>query len=198
MTHRIQAWDFSKGDIPDLTDTESNLVVPEAKIHNDASVDISEDGTLLVTLVPSNMPMQTLVGVYGLNASNKGRKIATHSLEYPPVSVSLSPTTKYLLVGYSMRHPRSRLAPFSLPSDPNLMAQIFYMQTLEGSGDPGSSETIQAELNSRELMPRMRLVHQRDLHQNEHAVHLNCIRWIPVAGMGMVYATNTGIIKILR
>ena len=42
--YRIQAWDFSKCDIPDLTDTESNIVVPEAKIHNDASVDISEDG----------------------------------------------------------------------------------------------------------------------------------------------------------
>ena len=32
-THRIQAWDFSKGDIPDLTDSEANIVVQEAKIH---------------------------------------------------------------------------------------------------------------------------------------------------------------------
>ena len=35
-------WNFCKGDIPDLTDTESNLVVPEAKIHTDVSVDIFE------------------------------------------------------------------------------------------------------------------------------------------------------------
>ena len=42
------------------------MIVKEAKIHNDASVDISEDGTLLVTLVPSNLPMTTVVGVYGL------------------------------------------------------------------------------------------------------------------------------------
>ena len=39
---RIQTWDFSKGDIPDISDSQHNVVVKEAKIHNDASVDISE------------------------------------------------------------------------------------------------------------------------------------------------------------
>ena len=42
LTHRIQTWDFAKGDIPDITNSEDNIVVKEAKIHNDASVDISE------------------------------------------------------------------------------------------------------------------------------------------------------------
>lgn len=32
---------------------EKNIVVSECKIHNDGSVDISRDGTLLVTLLPS-------------------------------------------------------------------------------------------------------------------------------------------------
>lgn len=35
-----------------ITD-EKNIVVSECKIHNDGSVDISSDGTLLVTLLPS-------------------------------------------------------------------------------------------------------------------------------------------------
>lgn len=30
-----------------------NVVVSECKIHNDASVDIANDGTILVTLLPS-------------------------------------------------------------------------------------------------------------------------------------------------
>lgn len=30
-----------------------NVVVSECKIHNDASVDIASDGTILVTLLPS-------------------------------------------------------------------------------------------------------------------------------------------------
>ena len=39
---RIQTWDFSKGDIPDISNGDDNIVVKEAKIHNDASVDIAE------------------------------------------------------------------------------------------------------------------------------------------------------------
>ena len=74
LTHRIQSWDFHKDHIPDLRDSSSNLVVNEARIHNDASVDISEDGSILVTLIPSNMPMTTVVGVYGLKPDiNRGR-----------------------------------------------------------------------------------------------------------------------------
>lgn len=30
-----------------------NVVVGECKIHNDASVDVAKDGTILVTLLPS-------------------------------------------------------------------------------------------------------------------------------------------------
>ena len=52
ITYRIQAWDFSEGFIPDIQDAHTNVVVPESKLHNDASVDVSADGRLLVTLVP--------------------------------------------------------------------------------------------------------------------------------------------------
>lgn len=31
-----------------------NVVVSECKIHNDASVDVASDGSMLVTLLPSN------------------------------------------------------------------------------------------------------------------------------------------------
>ena len=53
-------------------------MVREAKIHNDASVDISEDGRLLVTLVPSNLPMTTLVGLYSLEKGTRGQVLATY------------------------------------------------------------------------------------------------------------------------
>lgn len=54
LTYRIQAWDFCAKDrlIPDIRDPYANIVVPESKIHNDASVDVSADGRFLVTLVP--------------------------------------------------------------------------------------------------------------------------------------------------
>merc|ERR1719412_2697913 len=121
LTHRIQTWDFSKGDIPDISDSQHNVVVQEAKIHNDASVDISEDGSLLVTLVPSNLPMTTVVGVYSLLPASKGRLFASFSLESSAVGVSLSPTSKHLMVGLAFRAQRITLS----PSDRTLMAQIY-------------------------------------------------------------------------
>ena len=47
---RIQTWDFSRGDIPDISNSEDNIVVKEAKIHNDASVDIAEVGNDWLTV----------------------------------------------------------------------------------------------------------------------------------------------------
>lgn len=59
---------------------DENLVVSECKIHNDASVDISSDGHLLVALLPTprpsghpqilpTTPAQT-IGRYTMNSCN--------------------------------------------------------------------------------------------------------------------------------
>jgi len=178
LTHRIQTWDFSKGDIPDISDSEHNIVVKEAKIHNDASVDISEDGSLLVTLVPSNLPMTTVVGLYSLRRANLGDCYATYSLESSAVSVSLSPTSRHLLVGLTSR--TSRIISLS-PADRQLMAQVFRIKLPSAGRERG------------------RLIHRRDINQVDYGhMSLNCIRWVPVPGQGIVFATNTGLLKILR
>lgn len=72
---RIQVWNFSEGEVPDIRNSKSfninskvntqykliiiyvrlatkNIVVSQCKILNDASVDISKDGQLLVALIP--------------------------------------------------------------------------------------------------------------------------------------------------
>jgi len=96
------------------------------------------------------------------------------------------------MVGLAMRPPRITLS----PSDRTLIAQIYRIkmpwenQVNSSSGGNGNEE---------QQPPRGRLIHRRDLHQNEPGqTSLNCIRWIPVAGQGLVYATNTGLLKILR
>merc|ERR1712079_56783 len=178
LTHRIQTWDFASGNIPDISNSEENIVVKEAKIHNDASVAVSEDGSLLVTLVPSNLPMTTVVGLYSLRKGNLGDCYATYSLESSAVSVSLSPTSRHLLVGLTSR--TSRIISLS-PMDRQLMAQVSRIKL------PGNSNE------------RGRLIHRRDINQVDYGhMSLNCIRWIPVPGQGIVFATNTGLLKILR
>ena len=100
-THRIQSWDFSNYEIPDIRNPNTNLVVKEARIHNDASVDISEDGSILVTLIPDPRH-PSVVGVYGLKPKSEfGRCLATCSLEFNAISVSLSPTARHIIVGLS-------------------------------------------------------------------------------------------------
>lgn len=52
------------------------------------------------------------------------------------------------------------------------------------------------------IKPNQRgLILIRELLQNQETpsyVSLNCIRWAPQAGQGMVYGTNTGLLNILR
>ena len=92
-----------------------------------------------MTLVPSNLPMTTVVGLYSLNRANLGDCYATYryqntlvpllvtsltlvsSLESSAVSVSLSPTSRHLLVGLTSR--TSRIISLS-PMDRQLMAQV--------------------------------------------------------------------------
>ena len=110
---------------------------------------------------------------------NRGRCYATYSLESSAVSVSLSPTARHLLVGLAIRAGRITFS----PADRSLMAQIFRIK-------------LPWDRNAE----RGRLVHRRDIHQTHEQgqTSLNCIRWIPVAGQGIVYATNTGLLKIMR
>ena len=56
-----------------------------------------------MTLVPSNLPMTTVVGLYSLRKESLGDCHATYSLESSAVSVSLSPTSRHLLVGLTSR-----------------------------------------------------------------------------------------------
>ncbi|PNF35022.1 hypothetical protein B7P43_G12139 [Cryptotermes secundus] len=177
--HRLQAWDFSRLSIPDISNADKNVVVAECKIHNDASVDVSNDGRLLVTLLPTGRLGTAMLGVYSMEWNSLGQCLYIASFEQNAVSVSLSPTSRHLLVGLASR----RVA--LLPTDQHTMAQIF---RLEG-GLPG-----------RPIGARGRLSHIRDIVQDREQgyMSLNCIRWAPGPGQGLVYGTNTGKLKLLR
>ena len=125
-------------------------------------------------IINPHSPKAMLRSISAINV----KYVCFFSLESSAVSVSLSPTSRYLLVGLAVRTGRLTLS----PTERTLMGQIFRIQLPhERNGERG------------------RLVHRKDLHQTEQGqTSLNCIRWIPVAGQGIVYATNTGLLKILR
>ncbi|XP_008209664.1 serine-rich adhesin for platelets isoform X3 [Nasonia vitripennis] len=270
QSYRIQAWDFSS--IPEIHDSKKNVIVRDCKIHNDASIDISSDGTLLATLMPTgNYSSTTTIGVYSLQWESLGQKVYSTQTDQTVISVSMSPTKQHLLVGLASRR-------IPLPTRPIPMALIYKL--VDPETDPIDSGNINAPqrpdyssrhaeyiciinnyindlrrlrtndeqqqngnqsqqqrngnqqqppqqngevpdrlsrltrvalaaMNSRTpLYPdasdgkpnRKSMILLRELLQNRETpsyMSLNCIRWAPQPGQGMVYATNTGLLNIL-
>ncbi|XP_022254227.1 activating molecule in BECN1-regulated autophagy protein 1-like isoform X2 [Limulus polyphemus] len=174
LTHRIQWWDFSKFDIPDISDADINVVVPKCKIHNDASVDISSSGELLAALVPnsSGIVHTAELAIYSLSSQTIGQCLYTWSFGPNAISVSLSPLGHYVVVGQGS----SRL--FIGTSEGEVVAQIFRL-------DPRNEKKS--------------LVHVYNLTLNgQPHVSLNSVRWLPQPGQGLVYGTNRGTLCICR
>ncbi|XP_043603441.1 activating molecule in BECN1-regulated autophagy protein 1-like isoform X4 [Bombus pyrosoma] len=90
-SYRVQAWDFSKGEIPDITNSEKNIVIHKCKIRNDASINISSDGKLLATC------FMGAAGVYSLQWETLGEEIYWAEVYNSVISVSISPTQEHLL-----------------------------------------------------------------------------------------------------
>ncbi|XP_014232544.1 uncharacterized protein LOC106656237 isoform X3 [Trichogramma pretiosum] len=121
QSYRIQAWDFSS--IPDIRDAQKNIVVKECKILNDASIDISNDGALLVTLVqPTRMHPITTIGVYSLQWDTLGKQVYSTQTDHSVISVSMSPTSQHLLVGLASRR-------VQIPNRASPMALIYKFET---------------------------------------------------------------------
>uniref|UniRef100_A0A0C9R0F1 AMBRA1 protein n=1 Tax=Fopius arisanus TaxID=64838 RepID=A0A0C9R0F1_9HYME len=232
QSYRVQAWDFSNAEIPDVTDPEKNVVVKECKIHNDASIDISSDGKYLAALLPSGrINVTTTLGVYSLQWETLGKRIYSTKVDQTVVSLSMSPTRQHLLVGLASRRVHA-------PSRPFPMALIYKFVDQRGDEEEKEKDTsygsnhdprlylvdrrnreliynLESELNnyinnsinrgrgegevkdSKKTMVLLRELQQANRDTAGH-VSLNCIRWAPQPGQGMVYATNTGLLNILR
>nr|XP_022918666.1 uncharacterized protein LOC111427675 [Onthophagus taurus]XP_022918667.1 uncharacterized protein LOC111427675 [Onthophagus taurus] len=174
--HRIQVWDFSQNVIPNINDPLRNMVVNECKIHNDASVDIASDGSILVTLLPTGgyLNATTRLGVYSLEWETLGQRLYVADLEQNAVSVSLSPLNRHLVVGLSARRVSI------VPSERWIMARIFALDD--------KRNTSNQLVSTREVA---------QIREPNSLKSVNCIRWLPVSGQGLVYGTNTGQLRIL-
>ncbi|CAH2066988.1 unnamed protein product, partial [Iphiclides podalirius] len=163
-SHRVQAWDFTSGATPDIADSTKNVVVQRCRIHNDASIDISKDGRLLVALLPVPRLRNTnhWLGVYSLEWPRLGHCLHTAVLEQSAVSVALSPTARHLAVGLGSR--RFTTTPHARN---NVFALLYRLEPLDNSSRTGLSPI-------------------KELEQNwEHGfTSLNCLRWAPQPGQG--------------
>ncbi|XP_045598580.2 uncharacterized protein [Procambarus clarkii] len=180
VTHRIQAWDFAHYRIPDISDGNANVVVGKCKIHNDASVDISSDGTMLAALVPESQAM-TMVGVYSLEGHSFGQLLYSYIFAPNTICVSLSPMARHLVVGFASHMPRL----VAHHNTKQVVAQIYKLcdnPMFHGRGQAG----------------HLQLLRDIEVMSDHRHTSLNCIRWLPYPGQGLIYGTNRGQLNILR
>nr|XP_027230784.1 activating molecule in BECN1-regulated autophagy protein 1-like [Penaeus vannamei] len=180
VTHRIQAWDFTHYNIPEISDSAANVVVRKCKIHNDASVDISVDGTMLAALVPESQAM-TMVGVYSLREKSRGQLLYSYIFAPNTICVSLSPVARHLVVGFASHTPRF----VSHHNTKQVVAQIYKLcdnPMFYGRGQAG----------------HLQFLRDIEVMSDHRHTSLNCIRWLPYPGQGLIYGTNRGQLNILR
>ncbi|XP_029697197.1 activating molecule in BECN1-regulated autophagy protein 1B isoform X2 [Takifugu rubripes] len=179
-TYRLQWWDFTKFDLPEISNASVNVLVPNCKIYNDASCDISADGQLLAVFIPGSQrgfPDEGVLAIYSLAPHNLGEMLYTKRFGPNAISVSLSPMGCYVMVGLASR--RILLH----PTTDHMVAQVFRLQ------QPHGGETsIRMVFN---------VVYPMAPDQRRH-VSINSARWLPDPGMGLAYGTNKGDLVICR
>ncbi|XP_048463128.1 activating molecule in BECN1-regulated autophagy protein 1-like isoform X2 [Rhincodon typus] len=180
ITYRLQWWDFTKFDLPEISNASVNVLVQNCKIYNDASCDISADGQLLAAFIPSSQrgfPDEGILAVYSLAPHNLGEMLYTKRFGPNAISVSLSPMGKYVMVGLASR--RILLH----PSTEHMVAQVFRLQ------QPHGGETSMRRV--------FNVLYPMPPDQRRH-VSINSARWLPEPGMGLAYGTNKGDLVICR
>lgn len=115
-------------------------------------------------------------GVYSLRWESLGQCLYITSFEQNAVSVSLSPLSRHLVVGLASRRVSI------VPNDKWTMGRIFLLD--ETASTYGS-------------LPVLRELEQNRDSRATSYKSVNCIRWLPVSGQGLVYATNTGQLILL-
>ncbi|XP_072242872.1 activating molecule in BECN1-regulated autophagy protein 1B isoform X2 [Leuresthes tenuis] len=179
-TYRLQWWDFTKFDLPEISNASVNVLVPNCKIYNDASCDISADGQLLAVFIPSSQrgfPDEGILAIYSLAPHNLGEMLYTKRFGPNAISVSLSPMGCYVMVGLASR--RILLH----PTTDHMVAQVFRLQ------QPHGGETSMRMV--------FNVVYPMAPDQRRH-VSINSARWLPDPGIGLAYGTNKGDLVICR
>lgn len=158
---------------PDGTQNVGNLSSTIASSHWSSLIFIDFNAVFLFILA--------FPGIYSLEWETLGQRLYQVSFEQNAVSVSLSPTCRYLVVGLSARRR------ISLGTETDTIAQILQL-------DGG----VPSKHNSFPQRGKLTKVRGLELYRELSSMSLNCIRWAPTPGQGIVCGTNTGQLTFLR
>ena len=179
VNYRLQCWDFSRFELPNIKNPDCNVVVSKCRIHNDASVDMNASGTLLAALVPIENSSSVNLCIYSLEKKTFAQCLYLWTFGVNAISVSLSPLSRYIAVGLTT--PRATQVYSYPPVDESVtIGQIFQLNDADKS------------------CPSLQHVRNINVSRGDEAFSLNSIRWLPQAGEGFIYGTNRGHLVICR
>lgn len=136
-----------------------------------------------------------LTGIYSLQWETLGKEIGTTKIDHMVVSVSISPTQHHLMVGLASRRVTVPNTPFPMALIYKLLDKDEQMKNARCRLSLGWSERNKVGNDSSMILLRVLLQSSR---VNNGYLSLNCIRWAPQPGQGIVYATNTGQLNIIH
>ena len=87
----------------------SGLITASCSLHSDATLDVSSDSEFIAVLQPSDNGSYSAVGIYSLRDETLGASLYTYHFDQNTVSVSISPSCDYIVVGYAGRGPFYRI-----------------------------------------------------------------------------------------
>ncbi|XP_075241619.1 activating molecule in BECN1-regulated autophagy protein 1-like isoform X2 [Convolutriloba macropyga] len=193
VSYRLQFWtDLS---CPAIHNPNMNVLVKKCKVLNQTALSISKDGSILALLTSHDSYdfEETFLSVYDFNTLiANANPLAKIPVGNNAISVSLSPSSNYVFVGY-----------YNKPSTRSL----FFRNFLNG---PSLGEIFEftpcVRSFTKRLIPRKQLNQPTTMSRRESRFRgsgagssnedvvgsVNCASWLPVPGSGLVYGTTLG------
>jgi hypothetical protein len=172
---RLQWWDFTRLEIPNLQQTNLNVVARNCKLYNNMSADISADGRLLSALVTKleNCTELCKVCVFSLEKYNLGQCLFSTVLGCNTFSTCFSPLGTYIIVGIACGN---GFALFQDDAEDRTVAYIFKL--CEETNFPSEVATLKLRASGEGQFSNLRA---------------NAVVWHPIIGYGLIaFGTNEG------
>ncbi len=172
---RLQWWDFTRLEIPNLQQTNLNVVARNCKLYNNMSADISADGRLLSALVTKleNCTELCKVCVFSLEKYNLGQCLFSTVLGCNTFSTCFSPLGTHIIVGIACGN---GFALFQDDAEDRTVAYIFKL--CEETNFPSEVATLKLRASGEGQFSNLRA---------------NAVVWHPIIGYGLIaFGTNEG------
>lgn len=156
------------------------MVVPKCRIHNDASIDISQDGDLLACLVPVESSTSVNLCIYSLHPKTFAQCLYVWTFGSNAISVSLSEMSRYVLVGLASTQANQAYF-YHNSNESTTIAQVFKLKEKTKSSPPS-----------------LQHIRNIDVNRGDEYFSLTSIKWLPNPGEGLIYGTNRGHLLMCR